>query len=149
MLKCARFSSADGRRTLQVVSGFKRRESLMVMDDVSTASSIPAAWALERKVAKPYTHPLPCLLLSLAHSLPLSLSLALSLSRAPSLSLSTLNSKPVTLDLNSQPKTRNSKPETRNPKPETRNLKPETRNPKPETRNPNPNPKPQTPDPKP
>jgi hypothetical protein len=46
-------------KELPVVSSFKRRESLMVMDDPTTPSSIPTAWALERKVGATYYGGLP------------------------------------------------------------------------------------------
>ena len=42
-----------------VISGFKRRESLMVLGDPSTASAIPGAYAVERRVGATYYGGLP------------------------------------------------------------------------------------------
>mmetsp|Transcript_76754 Transcript_76754/g.206865 ORF Transcript_76754/g.206865 Transcript_76754/m.206865 type:complete len:310 (+) Transcript_76754:170-1099(+) len=46
-------------KQVPVVSGYKRRESLMVLGDPSTPSSIPEAYALERRVGASYYGGLP------------------------------------------------------------------------------------------
>jgi len=46
-------------KQVPVISGFKRRESLMVLGDPSTASAIPSAYAVERRVGASYYGGLP------------------------------------------------------------------------------------------
>ena len=46
-------------KQVPVISGFKRRESLMVLGDPSTASAIPSAYAKERLVGATYYGGLP------------------------------------------------------------------------------------------
>jgi hypothetical protein len=46
-------------KQLPVISGFKRRESLMILGDPSTASAIPSAYAAERRVGATYYGGLP------------------------------------------------------------------------------------------
>ena len=46
-------------KQVPVISGFKRRESLMVLGDPTTASAIPSAYAIERKVGATYYGGLP------------------------------------------------------------------------------------------
>ena len=46
-------------KQVPVISGFKRRESLMILGDPSTASAIPSAYAVERRVGASYYGGLP------------------------------------------------------------------------------------------
>jgi len=46
-------------KQVPVISGFKRRESLMILGDPSTASAIPGAYAVERRVGATYYGGLP------------------------------------------------------------------------------------------